>query len=159
MPIRTQVKENEALTLNIIAMVVGAPTLKYRELAGSTWTSITAPNVGRSVYSATIPAQSKDFEYYLESGSVVFPVTATSASPIYQTVVVMAAETDPCEGLPPDVPTGVTASESNCDATITWSAANCADDYRIQRSSNGGSTFTHASCLWKTEIAKTSQAH
>jgi hypothetical protein len=99
MPIRTQVEENEALTLNIIAMGVGTPTLKYRELGGSTWKSITASNVGRSVYSATIPAQTQDFEYHLESGSVVFPVTANSTSPIYQTVVVMAAETVPCEGL------------------------------------------------------------
>jgi hypothetical protein len=99
MPIRTQVKENEALTLNIIAMGVGPPTLKYRELGGSTWTSITASNVGRSFYSATIPAQTQDFEYYLESGSVVFPVTANSISPIYQTVVVRTAENDPCEGL------------------------------------------------------------
>jgi hypothetical protein len=98
MPIRTQVEENEALTLNIIAMGVGTPTLKYRELGGSTWTRITASNVGRSVYLATIPAQTQDFEYYLESGSAVFPVTANSKSPIYQTVVVMAAETDPCEG-------------------------------------------------------------
>jgi hypothetical protein len=95
MPIRTQVRENEALTLNIIAIGVGTPTLKYRELGGGSWASITASNVGRSVYSATIPAQAQDFEYYVESGSVVFPVTATSASPIYQTVVVMTAETDP----------------------------------------------------------------
>jgi hypothetical protein len=99
MPIRTQVEKNEALTLNIIAMGVGTPTLKYRELGGGSWASITASNVGRSVYSATIPTQTQDFEYYLESGSVVFPVTANSTSPIYQTVVVMAAETDPCEGL------------------------------------------------------------
>ena len=98
MPIRTQVEENEALTLNIIATGVGTPTLKYRVLGGSTWTSVTVSNVGISVYSATIPAQTQDFEYYLESGSVVFPVTANSTSPIYQTVVVMATETDLCEG-------------------------------------------------------------
>ena len=113
LPVRTKVEKGEALTLNIIAMGVGTPTLKYRELGGSTWTSITASNVGRSVYSATIPAQTQDFEYYLESCSVAFPVTANSTSPIYQTVVAMAAETEPCEGLPPYAPTGVTASESN----------------------------------------------
>ena len=89
MPIRTQVAANEALKLNIVAMGVGAPTLKYRELGGSSWASVAATNVGRSVYLATIPAQEQDFEYYLESGSQVFPVTATSASPIYQTVVVV----------------------------------------------------------------------
>jgi hypothetical protein len=77
-------------------MGVGTPTLKYRVLGGSTWTSITASNVGRSVYSATIPGQTQDFEYYLESGSAVYPVTANSTSPIYQTVVVMVEETDPC---------------------------------------------------------------
>ena len=81
-------------------MGAGAPTLKYRKLGDGAWKSMTASNEGRSVYSATIPAQTQDFEYYLESGNIVFPVTANSTSPIYQTVVVRAAETDPCEGLP-----------------------------------------------------------
>jgi hypothetical protein len=87
-PVRTQVEKNEVLTLNIVAMSASAPTLKYRELGGSNWTSIAASNVGRSVYSATIPSQTEDFEYYLQSDSIVFPVTAASTSPIYQTVVV-----------------------------------------------------------------------
>ena len=95
MPVRTQVVQNEDLTLKILAMDADVPTLKYRELGGSDWTSIPTTNVGRSVYSATIPAQLKDFEYYLESGNVVFPVTATSSSPIYQTVIVTTPETDP----------------------------------------------------------------
>ena len=54
----------------------------------------------------------------------------------------MVPEDDPCEGLPPDVPNGVTVIESDCDATITWNAANCSDNYRVQRSGNGGSTWT-----------------
>jgi len=89
MPVRTQVQENETLKLNIVAMGVSAPTLKYRELGNNTWTTITPSNVGRSVYTATIPIQTQDFEYYLESSGKVFPVTANSSSPIYQTVVVM----------------------------------------------------------------------
>jgi len=94
LPVRTQIEKNEALELNIIAMGVDAPNLKYREFGSSDWVSIAASNVGRNVYSATIPAQQEDFEYYIESGSEVFPVTANSASPIYQTVV----SVDNCEG-------------------------------------------------------------
>ena len=41
---------------------------------------------------ALLALQADDFEYYLESGDTKFPVTAGSASPIYQTVVVLEAE-------------------------------------------------------------------
>ena len=92
LPVRTQIEENETLELNILAMGVDAPTLKYREMGSSEWISVATSNVGRSVYSVTLPTQQEDFEYYLESGSEVFPVTANSASPIYQTVVVMGSE-------------------------------------------------------------------
>lgn len=155
MPVRTQVEANEALTLNIISMPTTAPTptVKYRELGGSTWTSITATNVGRQVFSATIPLQTQDFEYYVESGSEVFPVTATSASPIYQTVVVRAEEIDLCEGVTAGVPSNVTAIENDCNATITWDAGNCADNYRIQKSVNGGAWTTLDSAVSGTSYS------
>ncbi len=100
-PVRTQLGKNEALKLNIIGMGVETPTLKYRELGDSDWINIAASNVGRNVYSATIPAQQEDFEYYLEAGSEVFPVTANSVSPIYQTVVVIESSecTENCSEL------------------------------------------------------------
>ncbi len=92
MPVRTQIDIDEELTLRIISMAAGTPTLHYRELGGNTWTSITCTNEGRSVYTVTLPAQTKDFEYYIESGAEYFPVTANSVSPIFQTVVVKGSE-------------------------------------------------------------------
>ncbi len=92
MPLRTQVDTDEELTLRIIAMLAGTPTLHYRELGGSTWTSTACTNEGRSVYRVTIPAQTQDFEYYIESGTQYFPVTANADSPIFQTVVVKGSD-------------------------------------------------------------------
>ena len=46
---------------------------------------LAAKEVRRYVY----PPQPDDFEYYLESGDTQFPVTASSPSPIYQTVLVL----------------------------------------------------------------------
>lgn len=86
---RTHVYEKEALRLKVIAMGVSAPSLKYRPLGETSWNTISLTNVGRSVYEVTIPAQGQDFEYYIESGSTVYPVTAPD---IHSTVVVSGKE-------------------------------------------------------------------
>jgi len=112
-PARSLVDDGEALTLKIIAMGVSTPTVYYRPLGQGGWTSITASNVARSVYEATIPAQSDDYEYYVESGTTVFPVTAPD---IYQTVVVRAA------GGPPD-------TTPPTPDPMTWASVPTADDH------------------------------
>ena len=73
---RTQVYDGEALKIKVVAMGVSSPLLKYRTLGATSWDTISLTNVGRSVYEVTIPAQTEDYEYYLESGSTVYPVTA-----------------------------------------------------------------------------------
>jgi len=89
LPPRTHVYEKEALKLKVIAMGVSSPSLKYRMLGETSWNTISLNNVGRPVYEVTIPAQDQDFEYYIESGSAVYPVTAPD---IYYTVVVSGKE-------------------------------------------------------------------
>jgi hypothetical protein len=65
-------------------------TLHYRPLGDGSYTDISLIHVARGVYKVTIPAQTDDFEYYIEAetsmGNAKFPVTAPS---INQTVVVL----------------------------------------------------------------------
>ena len=70
------------------AQAEGAVSERVRPLGEGLWQDIPVDHRARCVYSATIPPQAGDFEYYLESGDTRFPVTARSASPIYQTVIV-----------------------------------------------------------------------
>lgn len=85
---RTQVKNGESLKLKVIAMGVLNPSLKYRGLGATIWNSISLTNVGRSVYEVTIPVQSDDYEYFIESGIIKYPVLANNTLPTYNTVIV-----------------------------------------------------------------------
>ncbi|MBD3206369.1 hypothetical protein GF319_08500 [Candidatus Bathyarchaeota archaeon] len=86
-PARTVIKADENLKLNVLVMGTSStPKLKYRTIGDTDWSNIPLVNVARSVYEVTIPAQSDDFEYYIESGNVTFPVTAPN---MYHTVVVL----------------------------------------------------------------------
>ncbi len=91
----TQINKNQPLELSVIALGTGnaPPRLKVRPLGRRAWQDVPVDHKVRRVYSAVIPPQDDDFEYYLESGETKFPVTAGSPSPIYQTVVV-GAETE-----------------------------------------------------------------
>ena len=84
---RTFVYEEEALQLKVIAMGVATPLLKYRTLGATSWNTISLTNVGRSVYEVSLPAQTDDYEYYIESGSTVYPATAPN---ICSTVVIIS---------------------------------------------------------------------
>ena len=86
----TQINKGQPLELSVIALGTGdtPPVLKVRPLGRGAWQDVPVAHKARRVYSAAIPPQADDFEYYLESGDTKFPVTAGSASPIYQTVVV-----------------------------------------------------------------------
>ncbi len=86
----TQINKGQPLELSVIALGTGdtPPVLKVRPLGRGAWQDVPVDHKARRVYSAVIPPQADDFEYYLESGETKFPVTAGSPSPIYQTVVV-----------------------------------------------------------------------
>ena len=86
----TQINKGRSLELYVIALGTGdkPPVLKLRPLGRGAWREVPVAHKARRVYSATLPPQADDFEYYLESGDTKFPVTAGSSSPIYQTVVV-----------------------------------------------------------------------
>lgn len=86
----TQIYRGQPLALNVIALGTGdaPPILKYRRLGRGPWQDAPVIHNARRVYSATIPPQDDDFEYYLASGDIRFPVTAGLPRPIYQTVVV-----------------------------------------------------------------------
>ena len=88
--VETQIHKGRPLELSVIALGTGdtPPVLKVRPLGRGAWKSFPVIHKARRVYSAVIPPQGDDFEYYLESGDTRFPVTAGSPSPIYQTVVV-----------------------------------------------------------------------
>ena len=87
----TQINKGQPLELSLIALGTDdtPPVLKVRPLGRGAWQDVPVDHKARRVYSAVIPPQSGDFEYYLESGDTHFPVTASSPSPIYQTVVVL----------------------------------------------------------------------
>lgn len=86
----TQSNKGQPLELSVIALGTGEtpPVLKVRPLGRGAWRDVPVGHKARRVYSAVIPPQADDFEYYLESGDTRFPVTAGSPAPIYQTVVV-----------------------------------------------------------------------
>jgi len=86
----THINKGQPLELSVIALGTGdtPPVLKVRPLGRGAWQDVPVDHKARRVYSAVIPPQADDFEYYLESGDTKFPVTAGSPSPIYQTVVV-----------------------------------------------------------------------
>ena len=90
----THINKGQPLELSVIALGTGdtPPVLKVRPLGRGAWQDVPVDHKARRVYSAVIPPQVDDFEYYLESGETRFPVTASSPSPIYQTVVVGEAE-------------------------------------------------------------------
>jgi|GEM_PF-5976653 len=79
----------EALTLKVIAMRVSNSSLKHRTLGKTAWNTISLTHVERSVYEVTIPAQTEDYEYYIESGSVKHPASANNTFPTYNTVIVI----------------------------------------------------------------------
>lgn len=86
----TQITKGQPLELSLIAVGTGdkPPVLKVRPMGRGAWKSVPVVHKARRVYSAVIPPQADDFEYYLEAGEVRFPVTASAPSPIYQTLVV-----------------------------------------------------------------------
>jgi hypothetical protein len=94
-PLLTQVKPDEQVNIKSLIMGdVSNPTLYYRTLGGSSFTSIEMTHDARGVYRAEIPGQQNDFEWYVTAntslGDVIFPATA-DAQPdnrMYQTVVV-----------------------------------------------------------------------
>ena len=86
----THINMGQPLKLSVITLGTGdkPPVLKVRPLGRRAWQEVPVDHKARRVYSAVISPQVEDFEYYFESGDTNFPVTAGSASPIYQTVVV-----------------------------------------------------------------------
>jgi hypothetical protein len=94
-PLLTQVKPDEQVNIKSLIMGdVSNPTLYYRTLGGSSFTSIEMTHDARGVYRAEIPGQQNDFEWFVTAntslGDVIFPATA-GAQPdnrMYQTVVV-----------------------------------------------------------------------
>ncbi len=78
-----------------------------------------------------------DVRMGLEGNNLIVWMEYNSTSPV--AISIGGDGTDPCTGTPPPSPTDVSVSESNCVSTITWNAPDCADDYTLQRSVNGGS--------------------
>ncbi len=100
-PARTQVADGESLELRVLIMEnPTSATLYYRSLGGGSYTNLSLTHVARGVYGVTIPAQSEEFEYYIDAqtpiGNAVYPASAPT---INQTVVVLGTvcppETDP----------------------------------------------------------------
>lgn len=85
-PARSIVKKNESMLIRVLSMGTDSSIiLRYRTIGGNKWTNLPLTNIARSVYEVNLPAQSEDFEYYIESEEVVFPKTVPN---IYHTVIV-----------------------------------------------------------------------
>jgi hypothetical protein len=98
-PPRTQIEPYEELKLRVTVMGSGLShpttgTLYYRPLGSGSYSSIALSQVGRAVYSVTLPCQNDDFEYYVEAAGAKYPVTSPSMN---HTVVVLSGppDTDP----------------------------------------------------------------
>lgn len=90
-PALNQNYPDKPLTLKVLIMdSATSATLRYRSLGKGSFTDIPLTHVARSVYTVTIPAQTDDFEYYIEvqtsAQKIFFPVTAPNLN---QTVVVL----------------------------------------------------------------------
>ncbi|MHC4722040.1 MAG: hypothetical protein ACYS6I_04940, partial [Planctomycetota bacterium] len=134
-PALTQVNDGEALTLKVLIMdTPTSATLYYRPLGGSSYTDIALTNVARNVYEVTIPAQSDDFEYYIDAqtpiGNATFPVTAPA---INQSVVVLAAGGPPDTTPPtPDPMTWASAPSADSASAISMTATTATDPSGVE---------------------------
>ena len=96
MPLLTQVKRGEALSVKALIMgEVENPLLHYRPLGTQTFSEVPLQHQDRGVFRGIIPGQAEDFEWYVSAetslGKVLFPATAGAddSEMIFQTVVVM----------------------------------------------------------------------
>ncbi len=91
--VRTLVAVDEKLTLKIILPGVNQPNnanLCWRWMGSDIFKTLPLKHIARSVYSVTLPAANKDFEYYIRVGEsngtkLVWPATAPQLN---QTVIV-----------------------------------------------------------------------
>jgi len=91
--VRTQVASNEKLSLKIIllgAIQPNSAALHWRTMGSGSYRIIPLKHIARSVYSATLPAANKEFEYYIETREsdgkkLKWPATAPQLN---QTVIV-----------------------------------------------------------------------
>jgi hypothetical protein len=134
-PARTQVYDGQSLDLTVLIMEnPTSATLYYRPLGGGSYSSLSLTNVARGVYEVTIPAQSDDFEYYIDAqtpiGNATYPVTAPS---INQTVVVLTAggapDTDPPS---PDPMTWATVPNATGENSIAMTATTASDPSGVE---------------------------
>jgi hypothetical protein len=90
--VRTQIEPGESLNLNVIVLdsqPARTAALFWRKLGQGEFKKIDLRHVARAVYSVTLPAAKKDFEYYISAKTasgekVVWPATAPEQN---QTVV------------------------------------------------------------------------
>lgn len=100
--VRTQIAPNEKLSLKIILLGVKQPTvatLYWRTMGSGRFRRVPLEHIARSVYSVTLPAETYDFEYYIETGGtngtkLIWPATAPQLN---QTVIVSDVATIPTE--------------------------------------------------------------
>jgi hypothetical protein len=129
-PARTQVYDGESLDLTVLIMEnPTSATLYYRPLGGGSYSSLSLTNVARGVYEVTIPAQSDDFEYYIDAqtpiGNAAYPVTAPT---INHSVVVLTTggqvDTTPPT---PNPATFASAPSADSDTAISMTATTGSD--------------------------------
>ena len=83
-------------------------------------------------------------------GGELLPATAVSHPSIVGGKV-SAISGNPCSGVIPSSPSSLTASNNGCNSvSLTWSSANCADTYRVQRKVDSGSWVTLSSSVTGT---------
>ena len=134
-PARTQVYDGESLDMTVLIMEnPTSATLYYRPLGGGSYTNLSLTNVARGVYEVTIPAQSDDYEYYIDAqtpiGNATYPVTAPT---INQTVVVLTAggapDTDPPT---PDPMTWASVPSSGGESSVSMTATTATDPSGVE---------------------------
>ncbi|MEI6678235.1 MAG: malectin domain-containing carbohydrate-binding protein [Mariniphaga sp.] len=100
--VRTQIAPNEKLSLKIILVGGTQPktaTLHWRTMGSGSFRRVPLEHIARSVYSVSLPAETNDFEYYIETGGtngtkLMWPATAPQLN---QTVIVADIANIPSE--------------------------------------------------------------
>jgi phospholipase/lecithinase/hemolysin len=138
--LRRQVGVDEPLTLTILAPGVSdIPELSYRALGSTeTWTAATVQVVGRSVYTATIPAQTDDFEYKVEAGGVQFPDAG-----LQRNQVVVVSQGDTAAPSTPTLTANQTPTHTVLSGGLPQVGATLSVDPALILATNQHTTFTY----------------
>jgi hypothetical protein len=135
----------------------GSYTVSWAASSGATSYMLQRSSNGGSSYSTVTTGASTSYAETVGNGSYRYRVSATNAS---GTSGYRTGSGDCVVNIPvpaPDVPASITypATDSDGSYTVSWAASSGATSYTLQRSSNGGSSYSTVTTGASTSYAET----